>query len=93
MGETFSGVPYDVALQAVDELRALVPQGASMAQFALRWILMHDAVTVVIPGARTPAQSIANAGADALAPLPDATLAACRDVYTRLIAPHVHQRW
>ena len=93
MGETFSGVPYDIALQAVDELRPLVPQGASMAQFALRWILMQDAVTVVIPGARTPAQSIANAGADALAPLPDATMAACRDVYTRLIAPHVHQRW
>ena len=57
MGETFSGVPYDVALQAVEELRPLVPAGATMAQFALRWILMEQAVTVVIPGARTPAQS------------------------------------
>jgi len=93
MGETFSGVPYDVALAAVEELRPLVPQGASMAQFALRWILMEDAATVVIPGARSPAQSTANAGADALAPLPAATMAACREVYTRLIAPHVHQRW
>ena len=93
MGETFSGVPYDVALAAVDELRALVPQGASMAQFALRWILMEDAATVVIPGARSPAQSTANAGADALAPLPAATMAVCREVYARLIAPHVHQRW
>ena len=93
VGETFSGVPYDVALQAVDELRPLVPQGATMAQFALRWILMEDAATVVIPGARTPAQSIANAGADALPPLPAATMDACRDIYTRLIAPHVHQRW
>ncbi|AWB47931.1 aldo/keto reductase [Gemmobacter aquarius] len=93
MGETFSGVPYDVALQAVEDLRALVPQGATMAQFALRWILMQDAVTVVIPGARTPAQSTANAAADALAPLPAATMAAARDVYDRLIAPHVHQRW
>ncbi len=93
MGETFSGVPYDVALAAVDELRPLVPQGASMAQFALRWILMEDAATVVIPGARTPAQSTANAGADALTPLPAATMDACRDVYQRLIAPHVHQRW
>jgi aryl-alcohol dehydrogenase-like predicted oxidoreductase len=93
MGETFSGVPYDVALQAVEELRPLVPQGATMAQFALRWILMEDAATVVIPGARTPAQSTANAGADALAPLPAATMEACRDVYQRLIAPHVHQRW
>jgi aryl-alcohol dehydrogenase-like predicted oxidoreductase len=93
MGETFSGVPYDVALAAVDELRALVPQGASMAQFALRWILMEEAATVVIPGARSPAQSTANAGADALAPLPAATMAACREVYARMIAPHVHQRW
>lgn len=93
MGETFSGVPYDVALQAVEELRPLVPAGATMAQFALRWILMEQAVTVVIPGARTPAQSQSNAGADALAPLPAATMAACRDIYTRLIAPHVHQRW
>ncbi len=93
MGETFSGVPYDVGLQAVEELRAFVPQGATMAQFALRWILMQDAVTVVIPGARTPAQSAANAGADALAPLPATTMDACRDIYTRLIAPHVHQRW
>lgn len=93
VGETFSGVPYDVALQAVEELRPLVPQGATMAQFALRWILMEDAATVVIPGARTPAQSIANAGADALAPLPAATMDACREIYARLIAPHVHQRW
>jgi aryl-alcohol dehydrogenase-like predicted oxidoreductase len=93
MGETFSGVPYDVALAAVEELRALVPHGASMAQFALRWILMEEAATVVIPGARSPAQSTANAGADALAPLPAATMAACREVYARLIAPHVHQRW
>ncbi len=93
VGETFSGVPYDVALQAVEELRPLVPQGATMAQFALRWILMEDAATVVIPGARTPAQSIANAGADTLSPLPAATMDACRDIYTRLIAPHVHQRW
>ena len=93
VGETFSGVPYDVALQAVEELRPLVPQGATMAQFALRWILMEDAATVVIPGARTPAQSIANAGADTLSPLPASTMDACRDIYTRLIAPHVHQRW
>lgn len=93
MGETFSGVPYDVALAAVEELRPLVPAGATMAQFALRWILMEQSVTVVIPGARTPAQSVANAGADALAPLPESVMQACRAVYDRLIAPHVHQRW
>ena len=92
-GETFSGVPFDVALQAVEALRRLVPQGATMAAFALRWILMADAVTVVIPGARTPAQSQANAGAGALPPLSPDTMAAARDVYERMIAPHVHHLW
>lgn len=93
MGETFSGVPYDVALAAVDRIRPLVPQGASMAQFALRWILMEEAVSVVIPGARHPDQARGNAGADALAPLPAHTMRALRDIYTTDIAPHVHQRW
>ena len=92
-GETFSGVPYDVALAAVEELRPLVPEGAAMAAFALRWILMADAVTVVIPGAKTPAQSQANAMADALPPLSAETLAAARDIYDRLIAGHVHHLW
>jgi aryl-alcohol dehydrogenase-like predicted oxidoreductase len=93
MGETFSGVPYDVALQAVEELRPLVPGGATMAQFALRWILMDPAVTVVIPGAKSAEQARANGGADALVPLPEATMAAARAVYDRLVAPHVHHRW
>ena len=92
-GETFSGVPFDVALQAVDALRRLVPQGATMAAFALRWILMADAVTVVIPGAKTPAQAQANAAAAALPPLSPDTMAAARDVYDRMIAPHVHHLW
>jgi aryl-alcohol dehydrogenase-like predicted oxidoreductase len=93
MGETFSGVPYDVGLAAVDELRKLVPAGASMAQFALRWILMDTAISVVIPGAKTPEQARANAAADALHVLNDETMRAARDVYDRLIAPHVHHRW
>jgi aryl-alcohol dehydrogenase-like predicted oxidoreductase len=92
-GETFSGVPYDVALQAVDELRPLVPQGATMAAFALRWILMEQAVTVVIPGAKSPAQAVANAAADGLAPLATETMQAAREVYASLIAPHVHHLW
>ncbi|PTE14816.1 aldo/keto reductase [Pseudogemmobacter blasticus] len=92
-GETFSGVPFDVALEAVEELRPLVPQGASMAAFALRWILMEQAVTVVIPGAKSAAQAQANAAADALAPLPAETLQAARAVYDRLVAPHVHHLW
>lgn len=92
-GETFSGVPFDVALAAVEELRALVPAGATMAEFALRWILMEQAVTVVIPGAKTPDQARANTRADALAPLSSETLAAARTVYDRLVAPHVHHLW
>lgn len=92
-GETFSGVPFDVTLAAVEELRPLVPAGASMAAFALRWILMEGAVSVVIPGAKTAAQAKANAAADALAPLPAETMAAAREIYARLIAPHVHHLW
>ena len=92
-GETFAGVPYDVALEAVERLRPLVPQGATMAQMALRWILMEEAVSVVIPGARRPDQAAANAAADRLAPLPPGTMAAVRAVYDTLVAPHVHHNW
>jgi aryl-alcohol dehydrogenase-like predicted oxidoreductase len=92
-GETFSGVPYEVGLAAVEALRPLVPAGASLAQFALRWILMWDQVTCAIPGAKTPAQVRDNAAAMTLAPLDAATMAAARDVYARLIRPHVHDRW
>ena len=92
-GETFSGVPYDAALQAVEDLRALVPAGATMAAFALRWILMEEAVTVVIPGAKSAAQAKANAAALSLPALPQETMAAAREVYSRRIAPHVHHLW
>jgi aryl-alcohol dehydrogenase-like predicted oxidoreductase len=93
VGETFAGVPYEVGLQAVEELKAMVPGGATMAQFALRWILMNDAVTVVIPGARNAAQANGNAAAADLKALSRRTMAAVKDVYDRLIAPHVDQRW
>jgi aryl-alcohol dehydrogenase-like predicted oxidoreductase len=93
VGETFSGVPYDVALEAVEKLRAFVPDGASMAQLALRWILMEDAVSVVIPGARNSAQATANAGASALPDIPSDVMAGAREIYRDTIAPHVHQRW
>lgn len=93
VGETFSGVPYDVALDAVDAIRALVPAGASMAAFALRWILMADAVSVVIPGAKSRAQAQANAAASTLGTLPPETLHALKKIYDAKIAPHVHHRW
>ncbi len=93
MGETFSGVPYEVGLDAVDALRALVPAGVTMAQFALRWIMMDPAISVVIPGAKTTEQARSNAAADGVPALSDVVMIAARDVYDRLIAPHVHHRW
>ena len=68
-GETFSGVDYETGLDAVEQLRALVPDGVTMAQFALRWILMFDEVTCVIPGAKRPSQAEENALAADLPPL------------------------
>ena len=93
MGETFSGVPYEVGLAAVEELRPLVPADATLAQMALRWILMFDAVSCAIPGAKRPAQAADNVAAGDLPLLDRKTMAAVRDVYDRLIRPHVHQRW
>ncbi|MBX5134503.1 aldo/keto reductase [Rhizobium lentis] len=93
VGETFAGVPFEVGLQAVEEVRKLVPAGVTMATFALRWILMAEAVTVVIPGARNAEQARANAAAADLAPLSPDVMVATREIYNRLIAPHVHQRW
>jgi hypothetical protein len=92
-GEICSGVPYDVALAAVDDIRPLVPDSATMAQLALRWILMNDAMSVVIPGARRPDQALANAAADQLTPLSLATMDKVRNIYQSRIAPHVHQLW
>ncbi|PWE52891.1 aldo/keto reductase [Metarhizobium album] len=93
VGETFAGVPFEVGLQAVEEVRALVPAGTGMAAFALKWILTNEAVTVVIPGARNAEQAKANAAASDLAPISADVMAAAKDIYARLIAPHVHHRW
>jgi aryl-alcohol dehydrogenase-like predicted oxidoreductase len=93
VGETFGGVPFEVALQAVEEIRKLVPAGETMAAFALKWILMADAVSVVIPGARNAAQANGNAAASDLPAIHADVMAATREIYGRLVAPHVHQRW
>ena len=92
-GETFSGVDYETGLQAVEELRALVPAGMTMAQFALRWILMFDAVTCAIPGAKRPSQAEDNVRAADLAPLSEETMRAVRELYERRIRPLVHHYW
>lgn len=93
VGETFSGVEYETALEAVEELRALLPAGVSMAQFALRWIFMFPAVTCAIPGGKRPSQVADNCAASGLAALSDDTMAAIRDLYDRKIRAGVHQRW
>jgi aryl-alcohol dehydrogenase-like predicted oxidoreductase len=93
VGETFAGVDYEAGLELVQELRALVPAGATMAQMALRWILMNEAVTAAIPGAKTPEQARANAAATSLAPLPPATMERITRLYEERIKPLVHQRW
>jgi len=92
-GETFSGVDYDRSLEAVKALRPLVPEGWSMAQFALRWILMQDAVSCVIPGAKRPSQAAENAAAADLPALSSRTIDAIRDIYEGKIKEHVHHLW
>jgi aryl-alcohol dehydrogenase-like predicted oxidoreductase len=92
-GETFSGVDYEVGLEAVENLRSLVPPGATLAQFALRWILMFDAVTCAIPGAKRADQVEENVRASDLAPLSDAQLAKVRELYDAKIRDLVHERW
>jgi len=93
VGETFSGVDYQVALAAVDEIRALVPANVSMSQFALRWILMFDAVTCAIPGGKRPDQVADNALASALPALTPEVMASVRKIYDSMIRPLVHQLW
>jgi aryl-alcohol dehydrogenase-like predicted oxidoreductase len=92
-GETFSGVDYEKGLQAVEALRPLVPAGGSMAELALRWILMFPAVTCAIPGAKRPAQVEENIQAASLPPLSEATMEAIRGVYGQQVKPLVHQYW
>jgi aryl-alcohol dehydrogenase-like predicted oxidoreductase len=92
-GETFAGVDFERGLEVVEGLRALVPEGATLAQLALRWILGFDAVSTVIPGAKTPEQARANAAAADLPPLPEETLQTIAAIYRDQIAPQVHHRW
>ncbi|MBB4745560.1 aryl-alcohol dehydrogenase-like predicted oxidoreductase [Actinoplanes octamycinicus] len=93
VGETFSGVDFATGLEAVRRLQPLVPEGVTMAQFALRWILDQPAVTVVIPGARNPEQARANAHAAAVPPLSPETREKIAAVYDELIRPQVHDKW
>ena len=93
IGETFSGVDFATGVEAADELKAVVPEGHTLAQTALRWILMHPAVSTVIPGAKNPAQAKANARASDLEMLPPSTMQKVREVYDAKIRAQVHDRW
>ena len=92
-GETFSGLDYETGLQAVDEIRALLPEGMTMVQMALRWILMFTAVTCAIPGAKRPSQVEENVSAADLPALSDETMSKVREIYERQVRPHVHHYW
>lgn len=92
-GETFSGVDFETGLQAVEELKALVPAGWSLPQFALRWITMFDAVSCAIPGAKRESQVEDNSSAADLPPIPAQTMAKVAEIYQRLVRPLVHHYW
>jgi aryl-alcohol dehydrogenase-like predicted oxidoreductase len=93
VGETFSGVDYNIGLEAVEEIRRLLPAGVSMSQFALRWILMFDAVSCAIPGGKRPEQVTDNCRASDLPSLTPESIAEVQRVYNDKIRPLVHQRW
>jgi aryl-alcohol dehydrogenase-like predicted oxidoreductase len=92
-GETFSGVPYGVGLDAVEDLRKILPSGMSMGQFALRWILMNQGVTCAIPGGKNPEQVSQNCAASNLSPIPENLMIEVAHLYRSKISPHVHGRW
>jgi len=93
VGETFSGVDFETGLAAVEDLRELVMENMTMAQFALRWILMFDAVTCAIPGAKNPAQAQGNTKAADFPPLSEDVMLKIREIYKSKIKPLVHHLW
>ena len=93
LGETFAGVDFETGLNAVEELKSFVPEGATLAQLALRWILEFPAVTCAIPGAKRPAQVTENIAASALPPLSKAAMRKIGALYTGQIKPLVHHYW
>ncbi len=92
-GETFSGVDFELGLQAVEELKKIKPNGFTMAQFAIKWILMNDAVSCTIPGGRRPEQVVDNATASELADLDPETMRKVEEIYNKYIRQSVHHLW
>jgi aryl-alcohol dehydrogenase-like predicted oxidoreductase len=92
-GETFSGVPFETGLEAAEELKELVPEGYTLAQLALRWILMHPAVSCAIPGVKRPDQVEDNLAAAEMPPLSKETMDRIREIYAHRVRPEVHHQW
>jgi aryl-alcohol dehydrogenase-like predicted oxidoreductase len=92
-GETFSGVDFETGLLAAEELKELVPEGNTLAQFALRWILMHPAVSCAIPGGKNPAQVEDNVAAADMAPFSDDVMQRAREIYDGHVREEVHHKW
>ncbi len=92
-GETFSGVNFETGLRAVEELKELVPEGYTLAQLALRWILMHPAVSCAIPGAKRPDQAEDNLAAAEMPPLLEEIMDRIREIYDGYVRPEVHHQW
>lgn len=92
-GETFSGVDFNTGLEAADRLKGLVPEGYTLVQFALRWILMHAAVSCAIPGSKRPEQVEDNVAAAEMPPLSEEVMKRVREVYDRRVRPEVHHLW
>lgn len=93
VGETFAGVDFDKGLQAVDNLRKVIPKGYTMPQFALKWILMHKEVSTVIAGGKSAAQVLENVKASDLPPLTQKTMDEVEKIYEKYIKPDIHNRW
>ena len=92
-GETFSGVNFNTGIDAANAIEALKPENATMAQFALRWILMFDAVSCAIPGAKNIRQATDNAAAADLATISDEVMQQISAIYNDSIREQVHHLW
>ena len=92
-GETFAGIPYETGIEAVEKIKALFPDQENLAQIALKWILMNDQVSVVIPGASKAYQVDSNMEAASLPDIEASKLQEIDAIYREMIKPHVHHLW
>lgn len=93
VGETFSGIPYETGIEAVERLKDVVGENTNLVHLALRWTLMRNEVSVVIPGASSDKHVKSNCDASETPPIPDKTMEKIDEIYEEMIKPHVHQRW